>query len=334
MSQKLNRYILVIVLIVILAGCSPERDNPFDINSPHKKQSQIIGRIMTKVGNPISEATITLLFQKTGKMLSVHSDINGNYDLRYYYDIEQGDSGKIIVSNTHYAPNEKMIGIGICKFDTLNFLLNALPTFSAESITSKYEQLRPFPGDLFSVTFSVNVVDADGPGDIDSVTIKIPSLSYSTALNYELNNNYKKTIQAEYLPGSNLENLIGKDCYFITYSKPNIETRSSTVRLTRIIYQVPEQIYPIEDTVSNNFNLIWNYLSTYYPFTYEVEIFYLSEINPVPILAFDTTGIASSDTSVFIHKNLATGRYLWQVSLKDNFGNIGKSNRVLFYIRP
>jgi len=326
--------VVIFILCNFILTCSPERDNPYDINSPNKKQSQIIGRVMTKVGNPIKSAQVSLIFQNIGKTIIVSSDSNGNYDLRYYYDIEQGDSAQISVTKSNYADYLQIIKIGINQFDTFNFLLNALPQFSAESITSQYEQLRPFPGDIFSVTFSVHVIDADGPGDIDSIVVSVPSLYYSIALNYDYNNNYKRTIQAEYLPGANLENLIGKDCYFIVYSKPDQQTISAPYQLTRIIYNVPEQVYPVEDTVSNNFNCVWSYFNAYFPFTYEVEVFYLSEINPVPISVFDTTGIVSSDTSIFVHKYLANGRYLWQVSLKDNFGNIGKSNRILFYIRP
>lgn len=333
-KRTIRFFAFVVFISGLLLFCSPERDNPYDLKSPFKRNSQIIGRIMTKVGNPIADAQICLIFQDVVKTVTVISDSNGNYNLKYSYDIEQGDSGLLVVSRINFADYEKTVEIGVNKADTVNFLLNALPQFSAESITSKYEQLRPFPGDLFSVIFSVRITDADGIGDIDSVMVKIPSMSYALTLNYDHNNIYNRTVQAELLPGANLENLIGVDCYFIAFSKPNLQTQSTAFRLTRIIYEIPEQIFPVEDTVSNNFNCVWRYLSTYYPFTCELEVYYLSDINPVPILAYDTTSIMASDTIINIQQSFITGRYLWQVSVRDNYGNIGKSNRVLFFIQP
>lgn len=334
MVKQILYLVIVIVFLTISLSCSPERDNPYDQNSPYKSYSQIIGRVMTKASNPIINAKVSLVFKDVNKTISVDSDSNGNYELEYFYNVEQEDSATLVVTKTNFADDGKIISLGIKKTDTINFMLNALPQFSAESITSKYEQLRPFPGDLFSVIFSVRVTDADGAGDIDSVYVVIPELSDTIMLDYDHNNIYNQTVPAELLPGGTLENLIGVDCFFEVLSKPQLRTNSEAYRLNRIVYDVPEQIYPIEDTVSQYFDCIWNSLSLSFPFTYGVEIYYLSEINPIPVLAYDTSDISSNDTIISIPNTLTAGRYLWQALLKDNFGDISKSNQVLFYIRP
>ena len=321
---------LILFFILIILDCEPEHDNPYDPKSPHLSYSQIIGRVMTKVGNPIGNTQIALNFIDINKIISTQSDSNGNYIIEYYYSFDQGDSASLKAVKPSYADNQKPLAIGYKKTDTVNFTLDAIPQFEAESLFSIHEQLL-FPGDIYSAVFSAKITDADGPGDIDSVYVLILSLEDTIALDYYPGSIYRKTVSSESFPNASLEGLIGVDCYFEVLSQSGLRTLSEPERLNRIIYDAPEQIEPFEDSVDNNLTCIWHSLNLSYPFTYGVEIYGLSGFSLQSI--YRVYAITDTFINVVINPPEYFPQYFWQAIVRDNFGNICKSNQVLFYIR-
>ncbi len=285
---------------------------------------------MTKVGNPIQNAQISLVFTETIKTISTQSDSDGSYYIDYRYDLEQGDSATLIVTKSNYADIYKVIRIDCGKRDTINFILDALPQFISESIISVHEQLI-FPGDIFSVIFSIKIIDADGAGDIDSVFVVIPSMAKVFPLDYYPGSIYRIIIPSESFPEASLEYLIGVDCYFEVLSQTKLQTRSGAVRLNRIIYETVEQIAPFEDTVNNTFICIWHSLPLSYPFTYGIEIYALS--GAIPQLVYNSPAIVDTFINITFAPKAGIRQYYWQVLIRDNYGNISKSNQILFYIR-
>ncbi len=321
---------LILFLVLVILDCEPEHDNPYDPKSPHLSYSQIIGRVMTKVGNPISNTQIALDFIDITKVISTESDSNGNYIIEYYYSFDQGDSAIFKAVKSGYADNQKPLALGYKKTDTVNFTLDAIPQFETESIISIHEQLL-FPGDLYSAIFVTKITDADGPGDIESVYVLISSLGDTIDLDYYPGSIYRKTMPAESFPSASLEGLIGVDCYFEVISISGLRTLSAPTRLNRIIYDAPEQIEPFEDSVYNSFTCIWHSLNLSYPFTYGVEIYGLSGFSLQSIYRVYT--IVDTSINVLINTPEYFPQYFWQAIIMDNFGNICKSNQVLFYIR-
>lgn len=323
---------IVVSIFILYIRCLPERDNPYDPKSRYINYSHITGKVITKSGDAIADAQISLNLKDISKTITTKSDSGGHYELVYFYTIDQGDSAVVSTHKNAFAESQKSLSLGLKKSDTINFILDALPQFSDESIISYHEQFY-YPGDIFSVSFSVNVSDADGPGDIDSVFIVIPTFLKSFALDYNPNNIFRKLVLAESLPEGSLENLIGTDCFFEVLSKSRLRTRSNPIRLNRIIYDAPNPIAPFEDTVSQNFYCSWSSVQFSFPFTYGVEIYYITE-DWERVLAFSADTIHSTVTKIRNPVTLPTARYyLWRALVKDNFGNISKSIPCLFYLR-
>lgn len=323
---------IVVSILILFIRCLPERDNPYDPKSFQINFSQISGRVMTKVGNALANTQLTLVFKEITKTISTTSDSSGYYELVYFYTIDQGDSAVVSTHKNGYVGSQKSVSLGLKKSDTINFILDASPQFSAESIISTHEQFY-YPGDIFSASFSVKINDADGSGDIDSVFVVIPALSTSFVLEDPISNTYRKIISAESLPGGTLEELIGTDCFYEVVGKSRLRTRSAPVRLNRIIYDVPEPIAPFEDSVYQNFYCTWNSMQLSFRFTYGVEVYYLTE-DWQRVLVFSTDTIPPSITTIQIPVPLPVARYYyWRALVKDNFGNISKSIPCLFYLR-
>ncbi len=318
----------------MFTACQPERDNPYDPKSIKTKPSIIGGKVITKNGAPIENAKVSLLFQFVAKTISTSSDRFGNYSVDYIYNLNYGDSAIIIAEKDGYCPSQKSIIVDINRTDTINFTLDAIPQFSAESITSYHEPFLP-GDDIYLVNFSVRVFDADGLNDIESVYVLIPELNKIFPLYYTTNGIYKDTVPAEVFPDSTLESLIGKDCFFEVLSISQSRFRSNPYRLSRIIYEAPEPISPTLDTIVNqNFSCVWHKLSLPFPFTYEFEIYYIRPDFRL-VLVYQETAIPSNDTMITIPTlEPYSGHFFWQVSVRDNLGNISKSVHSLFYFYP
>ncbi|MEO0076213.1 MAG: carboxypeptidase-like regulatory domain-containing protein [candidate division WOR-3 bacterium] len=329
-SSKI-KYLTILLLLILLFifNCEPPRDNPYDPKSVNVKFSEITGRITTKVGNPISDVRVFLVLDKISNTVETKSDSEGNYNLKYRYDLQQGDSARLIVSKDNYQEVQRAIQIDVNKHDTLNFILDAMPIFMTESIFTIHERLF-FPGDIYSVTFSTQIIDYDGIGDIESVYVIIPLLEKKFTLNYYPPNVYRITLPCESFPDASLECLIGVDCYFEVVGQTKIRNRSNAQRVSRIIYETAEQIYPYGDTVNNNFTFIWHSVSLPYPFVYGVEIYMLNGL--IPQLFYSSAAITDTFVSITIPPQSAITQYFWQVLIRDNYNNISKSNQVLFYI--
>jgi hypothetical protein len=331
----LKDYIKIGFIIFVLAlSCSPERDNPYDPKSPHQNYSQIIGRIITKHNQPIMDVQITLNFNNNSKLISTNSDTNGNYNIEYFYSLDLGDSAVICTNKDKYAESQKSISLGLKKSDTVNFILDAVPQLTAESVISIHEQ-RYYPADIYSAYFSVRINDPDGIDDIDSTSLVIPSESTSFILEHTNGDVYQDTVFAESLPDRTLEELVGNDCYFEVVSDSHLRTQSNPVRLSRIIYEVPQPVTPFEDTVSHNFYCTWNSVQLNFPYTYGVEVYYTTPYER--IIAYSTDTIPSNDTIIQIPVTLPSNpnnNYYWRVLVKDNFGNTAKSVSARFYLHP
>lgn len=324
---------LFIVYLLIIA-CQPERDNPYDPKSTKIKPSTILGRATAKNGLPVANTKVSLLLQPVNKIISTLTDQRGNYELNYIYHLSYGDSAIVTVEKNDYHSTPKPVAIDIHRTDTINFILDASPQFSAESITSHHEPFLPGE-DIYWVNFSVRVFDADGVNDIESVYVLIPELNKIFPLYYTSNYIYKDSVTAELFPESTLESLIGKDCFFEVLSSSHFRFRSNPHRLSRVIYDAPEPLSPILDTtVTQNFPCIWRKLSLPFPFTYVLEIYYIRPDFRL-ILAYQKTSIPATDTMVTIPSlEPYSGHFLWQVSIRDNLGNVSKSVPSLFYYYP
>ncbi|MCX7785735.1 MAG: carboxypeptidase-like regulatory domain-containing protein [candidate division WOR-3 bacterium] len=331
---KIRLQIIISIIVTLFITCRPDRDNPYDPKSIKTKSSIIWGKVLTKNGLPIENAKVSLLLQLGTKTISTISDRFGNYELDYIYSLNYGDSASVIAEKDGYCISQKPVVIDINRTDTINFTLDAIPQFSAESITSYHEPFLP-GDDIYLVNFSVRVLDADGLNDIESVYVLIPELNKTFPLSYTTNNIYKDTVSAELFPDSTLECLIGKDCFFEVLSSSEGRFRSNPYQLSRIIYESPEPLSPILDTtVTQNFPCVWRKLSLPFPFTYEVEIYYIRPDFRL-VLAYQKTSIPATDTTITI-PSLApyAGHFFWQVSVRDNLGNISKSVHSLFYYYP
>lgn len=317
-------------LVLFFINCMPERDNPYDPKLPYKNNSKITGRVTTKVGNPIKSAHISLIFLDNRLSISTITDTTGCYEIEYYHTSMLGDSALLTANKIMFDVENIKLSISANRYDTINFILDALPQFNAESIYSYHEALI-YPGDIYNIRTSVKVNDADGFGDIDSVFLFIPIFEMSIALDFYPGYIYKQIIPVEVFPDTSLEELIGQNCYFEVLSKSGVRTRSNIIRLNRVIYDIPQLIYPLGDTVSQYFTFFWHRNNLAYPYSYGIEVSLLPP-NNIPQIVYQKYDLSSIDTLYTLPLSLMRGRYLWRVMIKDNFGNISKSYLSVFYL--
>ena len=199
-----------------------------------------------------------------------------------------------------------------------------LPVLQVTSFHSS--QWYPFQ-DLYYLEALVYGADAE---DADSV-----NFVYRDTVFFSMNHSgdvWHQSLESASFLSENIFDLIGVQHYAVLYYGIDEPITTEESCLYRIIEEVPETIYPIENvTVSLDFELNWEPANVKYSFSYTLSINfvatsgYVSEIKRIE-------NISSDLTSYLYSENLMNGSYFWTISIVDNFSNISRSKEAAFVV--
>ncbi|HUI29474.1 MAG TPA: hypothetical protein VLX91_04585 [Candidatus Acidoferrales bacterium] len=313
----------------ILNGCAPDapRDNPLDPGSPnHTTDGNLSGKvlILNSLSVGISGALVTI----EGTNLAQVTAADGSFSF------PNAPSGSISVVITKSSYLNDTLRIAMLVGGTLDTLvhLDALPQANnAVVITNKTDHW--YPGPVYTASVSASVTDPDGPLDVDTVYVKIDSLTFGMNYNAALNV-YQVTINADSLPNNDLQWLIGKQFEVVAIDRENGIGLSPGFYVTRIIESEPLPTSPFQDTTTNYPVFSWGRVIVSFEYTYQLQVVSLaggtiwskSEINPG----------TNPDTINYSYPSslpgLPHGNYYWTVAVVDQFGNSACSHEAAFFV--
>lgn len=313
---------LIIILLLLILSCSPERDNIYDPKSKYYKNTgTLLGYVLDNKERRIKDAQITIFGEKNKSLFITKTDTNGFFQ---FVEIPL-DSYLINIYKENYQKLSFFKKINNYQIETLHIKLQPLPYLKDCQIKSYYEKRYILPE---SLSFHINC-------EIFDENLKGAHLLLTTNdtfyLNHLKNQIYERTITKEMVNG-NFDDLVGKS--FLVYLISNFSDTLiyQTPPLIRIIREIPEPISPINgELTSYQPQLIFSAPPLYFSHTYFIKVYYLLN-NRFPILCYQDSLIPQNDTIVVINDSLSDGLYLWRVGIKDEYGNKALSKEALFEV--
>ncbi|MEO0088823.1 MAG: carboxypeptidase-like regulatory domain-containing protein [candidate division WOR-3 bacterium] len=313
---------IILLLILLILSCSPERDNIYDPKSKYYKNTgNLFGYVLDSKERKIKDAEITIFGEKNKNLFITKTDTNGFFQ---FINIPL-DSYLINISKENYQKLSFSKKINNYQIETLYLRLNPLPYLKNCQIRSYYEERFILPESL-SLNINCEIFDEN----LKEVYLLLPT-NDTFYLNHLKNQIYERTINKEMVNG-NFDDLVGKS--FLIYLVSNFSDTLvyQTPSLIRIIRELPEQISPVNGEVTPfKPTLIFSQPPLYFSYTYFIKLYYLLN-NRFPILCYQDSLIPKNDTIVLISDSLIDGLYLWRVGVKDEYGNKALSKEALFEV--
>ncbi len=313
--------------ILWLITCSPERDNPYDPNSPsYQGKTFLQGTCRNRILVLLPSAKISLRSLKGSTHLFTFTDEQGRYELRNC----PVESVRVIAEKEGFAAESTDLFLLAYKAETLDFVLEGLPKFLSAAVFSYYGQ-RHIPYDSIALSLECKIKDEEGPGDISDVFGIIEGLSDTLPLFFKSGFSYENTFPEESL-SKGLDEITGRDIHIVAQDRFGNEVKSSALRLVRVIRQPPEPVAPVGGSnVSPPVVLVWR--SPPYLFSHSLfcEVYRISPNLP-PILFRRYENILAGDTSLTLSVPLDTGFYYWQIGVRDDYHNCAKSAEAVFKV--
>ncbi len=326
MRNRKGVLLVLCLLTTIIAGCAPDapHDNPLDPASPNRKtDGNLSGKILT-LGLPyagISGALVTIEGTTSTELTAT--------DGSFSFSNAPSGNVSIIVSKSLYLSDTLRLTLPVGgSLDTL-IHIDALPQISnAQVVTSKIDQW--YAGPVYTAAISADVADPDGFLDVDTVYVKIDSLTFG--MSHTAGSNYQVSINADSLPNQDLQWLIGKQLDVFAIDHENGAGQSSGFYVTRIIESEPSPTHPTFDTtLTTHFPTFdWNPAVVSFDYTYQLQV--VSLAGGTQTLVWSQGGFSSSITDFNFPDSLAGGDYYWTVALVDQFGNSSRSKEASFIV--
>ncbi len=319
----MNKLIITgFVFATFLTGCLSDapRTNPMDPAINKETALRISGKV-THLNNAtqISGALISL----KPAFVSARSNPNGEFVITG--EFPAGDY-TLICEATGFSTDSVSLALSPSVDLTQNFLLNALPSFSAISLLTRHEaSLIPQEQEDF-IDVSISVADGDGANDIQNVWLEAPAFSFRDTLQLlPQEQRYFARIRPKDMGVSDLETLQGKAFNIFVSDAHGAVVQSAPQFISRIINgadRTPVTIFP-DGNASIPFDFQWQPFRASFAFTFRVEVFLNVNIALPPSAAINN--ISSDSTSVRFDAALAPGSYFWVLYVVDEFGNYSRS---------
>ena len=209
----------------------------------------------------------------------------------------------------------------------------------AEIITSIKTLRLATWGDLLNDWIGLDVAaEINEPDGIDSVSLFGESQWFG---NLSLRNGgleWGREFPDHDLPGGSVEALIGYQMTIKTFDLEGFTSVSDSIRIVRIIDNLPDIYSPNKDTLFVLAPLlIWQPYTAEFSFSYSVRIIHYSSESGVHTNLLSISGIDSDSTSHQVEQNLTEtigdDYLLWTVAVVDEFGNEARSFERKFWIR-
>jgi|UniRef100_A0A7C3V0A1 hypothetical protein len=317
---------ILLLLLLLFFSCSPERDNPYDPNSPfYQGKTTISGRVATRTGLPIAGCRITVRpIQDDRPSLNVLTDQFGRYEIR-----DCPVESLLIRAEKDGFVSESLLFLPlIYKEDTVNFVLEGLPKFLSFSVAS-YFYARHIPRDSCVLNLKAEVKDEEGQGDINEVFGVIEGLPDTIPLFFKSGFLYENSIPEESLSVS-LDEICGRSLEIVCSDIFGHFVASPPLSLIRVIRNPPEPISPVGgDSVSSRPSLYWSLPQYRFAYSQFLEV-YLIRPNLEPILYSRYENLPAEADSFHLPDSLIPGFYYWQIGVRDIYNNRAKSAEAVF----
>ena len=331
MMHSLFKKTSILLFVLLMTSCvnNADRDNPLDPRSPdYKNYGSLTGNVYTYYTpfRPIASALITLI---PGNQTTI-TNPTGEFAL---INIVPG-SYLVTVNYPDYAQDTIQVQIQSNKTTSIQFNLDGLPKLDTLILSSGFQHEHfPFePTQTLDIT--AKVYDPDGPADVATVSVIIPSLDFNDTLGFSLFiGTYQKKIEEKDLTVNHIEELLGQPFFVDITDKVGKRCRYGPEYLFRVIDEEPEIISPKGSAVvGNQPDLKWQSLEVPFSFTFKVEIYAIKEDQILYPAIYTFSGISPEISEFQLGTRLPTGLYLWVVSIMDTWGNWSRSKPATFQV--
>ncbi|MDZ7269884.1 MAG: hypothetical protein ONB48_21585 [candidate division KSB1 bacterium] len=313
-------------LLLGLLACDAPRQNPFDPRAENYR-AQARSTITVRRLYPPNQGLSEVVVREDRLQLLGITDANGMVKWSHPYR----DTLLITASRSGYfATTVRCRAAGVD--NAWEVYLNAEPQVTAARIYS----IRDNSGDLTYVGMEAGIHDADGRADIQTVTLRLQSGTFSAALQLDdpLTETYSTRFNIGKLPGNiSNEELPTLDFALVVKNLNQDSLVFAPYSVRRVITQTLRPLLPnLDRPESGSILFTWERLTLPYEHFYRIVLFRL-EASPLRIADF---GPLPATQESFLLEDpdilsaLAPGWYLWILQVEDRLGNRGESNAVSF----
>jgi len=321
-----------IVLVVTLAGClDAPRDNTLDPSSPRFQNSASVNGQVTirNQGSGIASASVLCVEQG----VSVISDSSGNYA---FQQLTAG-SLTLVASKSGFVSDTQRVHLDPGGTIKVSFALNGAPVVLKESIiTHKYDQYYPSP--VYTVDVSASVTDPNSITDVDSAWFAVDTLLYPMVYSIATQQ-FQTTLYKYDFPTNTIDWLVGKALTIKCTDRYGAVGTGVPFYITRIIENTATPSYPISqnnDTTGPTPLFKWLPPGVTFDYTYTLECLQVNagtETLVWTLASINSTILQQQFPGDGSGLSLASGNYVWSISVVDNFGNSSRSKETAFVVR-
>lgn len=327
-SSKILMYknLFKIGLAVLLIGSCFEdaaRENPLD---PANGTQYMVEGTVSTFFEPRSAIERAIIMVEGEDKTAITSA-----DGRYVMDMEKPGTYRITCSAEGFFADT--VHITISQKHTVNFRLNARPSFAETQLTS-HRISRWFPvEDVYFLEARVLVEDADGPADIQLVTMDIPVTQTRDTLELlQQSGRWFSRIYDYDLPITSIHDLIGNPVIFNAYNNDSMVTRSDDIYLTRVIETEPLPVTPNAFETVPADSIVFGWERVYLPYAFELRVTIFS-VDLGLLIEVDRIESISQNADGYVYRhNLPAGDYFWTLTIVDRFGNTSRSKESTFRV--
>ena len=323
-GYRLSVYCSLLTAYCLLStiSCKPERDNPYDPQSPNYiREGKVKGKVTNMVGVSLEGVKISTIPIKFNAI----TDSKGEFVLN-----SEPGTWKLVAELLDYVSDTTQVDINVGDTTIVNFQLNGIPVVQSACVVSCHEHSGG--KSIYWAQVTALVQDPDGIQDIDSVRflVQLDTAEFTKYLSFNPTTGmYDITICERPYPNKELENLVGRP--FIVYAIDKKETigNSPNFYIPRIIYELPYPVRPLNgDTLpqSTPIDFVWIGIKPIYHIVYRLIIRDWSSSDI--ILTLDNI----PDTTVTVD-SLLQATYRWKVEAIDDFGDFSRSKGISFVVQ-
>lgn len=322
-------HLLLLLLLVISCTKNADRDNPLDPRSvDYATFGSVEGHVYTYYApfQPIASALITLV---PGNQTTTTNQAGA-----FAFANVSPDSYLLTVAYPGYAPDTAEVLVQSNKTTAVQFNLDGLPQLDTLALSSGFQH-EHYPFEAWRmIDVTAKVSDPDGPADIKSVAIIIPSIDFRDTLGISLViGTYQAKIEEKRLSINHLEQLVGQPVFIEITDRAGKCCRYGPKYLFRVIADEPEIVSPRNSAlVGFQPTLKWKPVQLLFSFTFKVEIYAISDDQILYPAIYTISGISSDISEFQLGTILPAGLYLWIISIVDNWGNWSRSKLATFQV--
>jgi hypothetical protein len=306
-----------------------------DPSSPeYSKTTSVTGHVyVLDVNSSLASAKV----HSVEDSITVLSDAYGFFSFAY---LTVG-SQTLVCSKDNFVSDTQHIVLQSRASSDVTFYVNGAPYVLSQNIlTRKIDQY--FPSPQYFVDITASVTDPNGIIDVDSVWFAVDTLLYP--MEYSVTTKQFQTTLYKYdIPTNTIQWLVNKPLKIRSKDRRNAVNLSTSFYVSRIIENTAVPAYPttnpltqLQDTTGSTPVFQWNPPDVTFNYTYTLL---LSRVeSDIRTVVWTYSQVYSSTVQQQYPGNnstdtLASGNYVWTISVVDDFGNYSRSKEASFIVR-